>query len=84
MKINKFEVITGTCIEEIPGQWRLGYSLSDTSDFYDVACWADERDCAKPEYRYYEKLVVRDFDGNVISEELGCLYQRPDGSWWIA
>ena len=40
MKINKFEVITGTCIEEIPGQWRLGYSLSDTSDFYDVACWA--------------------------------------------
>lgn len=217
MKINKFEVITGTCIEEIPGQWRLGYSLSDTSDFYDVACWAeeveypgstitfydytngkiyepfpkernvmygkpafledaywilqgnynsglvtlykylpgeapeavtqlsikdvdlynllimgekvhiiseddefvcyypetyrftkessenvclisggkvylsswaedgwdDERDCATPEYRYYEKLVVRDFDGNVISEELGCLYQRPDGSWWI-
>lgn len=218
MKINRFEVVTGTCIEEITGQSCLGYSVSDTSDFYDVACWPeeeeypgstitfydytngkiyepfarecnvmygkpafledaywilqgnynsglvtlykyfpsetpeavtqlniadvdpynlsimgekvhiiseddefvcyypeacrfvkesresaclisdgkvylsswteegwdDERDCATPEYRYYEKLVVRDFDGNLISEESGCLQMRADGTWWLA
>lgn len=46
--------------------------------------WDDENDCAGENYRYYEKLVVRDFSGNVLSETLGCLQQRPDGTWWMA
>lgn len=46
--------------------------------------WDDENDCATEEYKYYEKVIVRDFEGNVLSEELGCLNQRSDGTWWIS
>lgn len=46
--------------------------------------WDEENDCANEEYKYYEKVVVRDFNGRILSETLGCLQQRPDGTWWIA
>lgn len=46
--------------------------------------WDDENNCATDDYKYYEKIVVRDFEGNLISEEIGSLDQRPDGSWWIS
>lgn len=46
--------------------------------------WDDENDCATEEYKYYEKVVVRDFNGTVLSETIGCLQQRLDGTWWIA
>ena len=36
MKLNRFEVVTGRYIEKIPGQSRIGYSMSDTTDFYDM------------------------------------------------
>ena len=218
MKLNHFEVVSGRCIEEIPGQSRVGYAMSDTTDFYDMIEWSkkggyqgstisfydydngkvyepfqkqrnvlygtpvylkdsfwflqgdfnsekitlfkylpgkvperivqldiadvdlynlriigedvhiiseddevvgyypesfrfpmkpnesvsviadgkvylsawveegwdDENDCATEEYKDYEKVVVRDFKGSVLSETLGCLQQRADGTWWIA
>ena len=34
MKLNRFEVVTGRYIEEIPGQSRIGYVMSDATDFY--------------------------------------------------
>ena len=46
--------------------------------------WDNENDCETEEYKYYEKVIVRDFNGVVLSEELGCLRQHPDGTWWIA
>lgn len=46
--------------------------------------WDDENDCATEEYKDYEKVIVKDFKGNVLSETLGCLQQRADGTWWIA
>lgn len=46
--------------------------------------WDDENDCATEEYKYYNKVIVRDFNGTVLSEELGSLDQRPDGTWWIS
>ena len=46
--------------------------------------WDTENDCATEEYNYYEKVIVRDLNGNVLSEAIGCLQQRPDGTWWIA
>lgn len=46
--------------------------------------WNDENDCATEEYKYYEKVIVRDFNGNVLSEEIGSLNQRLDGTWWIS
>ena len=36
MKLNRFEVVTGRYIEEILGQSRIGYAMSDTTDFYDM------------------------------------------------
>lgn len=46
--------------------------------------WDEENDCATEDYKYYEKVVVRDMEGNLISEEIGSLDQRPDGTWWIS
>jgi hypothetical protein len=46
--------------------------------------WDDENDCATDDYKYYGKVIVKDFQGNVISEEIGSLYQGQDGTWWIA
>ena len=46
--------------------------------------WDDENDCASEEYKYYEKVIVRDFNGNILSEEFGSLNQYSDGSWWIS
>ena len=31
-----------------------------------------------------EKVVERDFKGNLLSETLGSLQQHADGTWWIA
>ena len=36
IKLNRFEVVSGKYIEEISGQSRIGYSMSDTTDFYDM------------------------------------------------
>ena len=44
----------------------------------------DENDCETEEYNYYEKVVERDFKGNLLSETLGFLQQHSDGTWWIA
>ena len=46
--------------------------------------WDDENDCAIEDYQYYDKVIVRDFNGNVLSEYIGSLAQRPDGAWWIS
>lgn len=46
--------------------------------------WDDENNCATEEYRYYHKVVVRDFNGTILSEEVGSLDKTADGSWWIS
>ena len=46
--------------------------------------WDDENNRATEEYKYYEKVIVKDFNGTVLSEMPGCLQQGPDGAWWIA
>lgn len=46
--------------------------------------WDTDSNCPTENYEYYDKMVVRDFSGNLISEERGSLFQRDDGSWWIA
>lgn len=177
MKINRFETALGRCVEDIAGQYHIGYSMSDLTDFYEMdeylknggyqgstisfydydtgkiyepfqkqrnvlygkpvylkdCFWFlqgdydngkitlfmyvpdkepeiitqldladadrynlqiigedihiisdDENDCETDEYKYYEEVVVRDFNGNVLSAEVGCLQQHSDGTWWIA
>ena len=46
--------------------------------------WDDENDRATDEYDYYHKIVVKDFHGNLISEEVGALGQAADGTWWMS
>jgi hypothetical protein len=46
--------------------------------------WDDENDQATDEYNYYHKVVVKDFHGNLISEEVGALGQAADGTWWMS
>ena len=46
--------------------------------------WDDENDRASEDYKYYDKVIVKDFEGNTISEEVGSIYQAPDGTYWIA
>ena len=46
--------------------------------------WDEEQECATEDYRYYNKVIVRDFTGQVLSEEDGSLFQAADGTWWIS
>ena len=39
---------------------------------------------ATDNYDLYYKVIVKDFSGNTLSEEVGDLYQAADGTWWIA
>ena len=46
--------------------------------------WDAEHDRATDDYRYYNRVIVKDFAGNTISEEVGALCQSPDGNYWIS
>ncbi len=46
--------------------------------------WDKENDRATKDYNYYNKIIIKDLKGNTVSEEIGCLQQASDGSWWIA
>lgn len=43
--------------------------------------WNDKNDCATDNYDLYHKVIVKDFSGNTLSEEVGDLYQAADGTW---
>lgn len=46
--------------------------------------WDEEKNCATDQYKYYNRIIVRDYKGRKLSEEAGSLYQAADGAWWIA
>lgn len=46
--------------------------------------WDDENDCATDEYNYYNRIIIKDFAGNTISEEIGCLNKSANGDSWIS
>ncbi|MBO4494271.1 MAG: hypothetical protein J5752_00265 [Clostridiales bacterium] len=46
--------------------------------------WDCENDCPNGDYRFYHKLIAKDFEGNVLSEEVGQLYHGSDGTWWVS
>ena len=53
MKLNRFEVVSGKCIKEISGQSRIGYSMSDTTDFYDMDEWLKKGECQGATISFY-------------------------------
>ena len=51
------------------------------------SCWEEEgvAECEITEdYKYYEKLIVRNRFGDVVSEEPGALTRLPNGQWWLS
>lgn len=49
--------------------------------------WVEEGivdDMITYDYKYYNKFIVRDLRGRIISEEVGNLQKNIDGSWWIS
>lgn len=46
--------------------------------------WDNEKNCATEHYKYYDKIVIRDYHGTILSEEVGSLCQGTDGVWWIS
>lgn len=46
--------------------------------------WDEEADCATAAYKYYNQIIVKDFEGKTISKEIGCLNQDANGGWWIS
>lgn len=49
-----------------------------------ISDWVEEGECDTAGYKYYERLIIKDFSGNVLSDEIGSLDQTPDGTWWIS
>ena len=45
--------------------------------------WDEKNHCATNKYKYYDKLIVKDYVGNTLSEEIGSLHQMQDGTWWV-
>ena len=46
--------------------------------------WDEVNGCASDEYSFYYKTIVKDLQGTQLSEEIGALFQAPDGGWWMA
>lgn len=46
--------------------------------------WDDKNNKAGVDYRYYDKIIIKDLDSNIIEERIGNLYQRHDGTWWVS
>jgi hypothetical protein len=32
----------------------------------------------------YDKVLIKDYAGNLLSEEIGSLFQAADGTYWMA
>lgn len=46
--------------------------------------WDSENNCATDTYKYYNRIIIKDFAGKTISQEIGCLNKSADGAWWIS
>lgn len=46
--------------------------------------WDDVNNCAGDDYRFYDKLLIKDFGGNTLSEEKGSIFFAPDGQYYLS
>lgn len=46
--------------------------------------WDYEKIREGEDYSYYDELIIKDFNYNIISERVGNLHQKSDGTWWLA
>lgn len=45
--------------------------------------WDEENYCAGENYKFYHKVLIKDFEDNIVSEETGYLSQDYYGNWRI-
>ena len=46
--------------------------------------WDHEHHCPGENYRFYDKLRIKDFKGFTLSEEKGSIFFAPDGNYYIS
>jgi len=46
--------------------------------------WDEEHNCPGENYRFYDKLLIKDFSGITISEDKGSIFFAPDGNYYIS
>ena len=46
--------------------------------------WDDENNRATEQYLFYNKVIIKDFEENTLSEEVGYLTPAPDGNYWMS
>jgi len=60
-----------------------------TDDKIYIEAWVEEgwdelNKCAGKDYKYYTKIIVKDYEGNKISEGIGSIHQASDGTYWLS
>lgn len=75
MKWNRFQAVSGTFVEPIPGQSRIGYSMSDTADFYDMVEWSKKGGFGAPPFRSMT-MITAGCISRLQSEEMCCMEFR--------
>ena len=78
-------------ISYYPEQFEISLNPNESVAFIDqdhiyLTAWIEEgvkNDTITSDYKYYEKMIVKDKKGNILLEELGNLQQMPDGYWWV-
>lgn len=46
--------------------------------------WDNVNNIAGPDYEYYNKIIIKDWEGETILEKRGDLFLHIDGSWRLA
>lgn len=46
--------------------------------------WSDSKECASDQATDSDKVIIKDYKGNILSEDVGVICQAADGTWWIA
>lgn len=75
-----------------PEQFEISMKENENVVFIDddliyFTAWIEEgvvNDKITCDYRYYDKIIVKDKKGNIIYEKVGTFNQMIDGSWWVS
>ncbi|TDM39376.1 hypothetical protein ETI06_09970 [Macrococcoides goetzii] len=79
-------------ISYYPEQFEIDIDVDDTVVMIDenkvyINQWIEEEEILEDgqmHYNWYNKLLIKDFAGKLLSEEIGMLQQHNDGSWWLS
>ena len=77
-----------------PEEFSFPLQGSETVDFIDdnkvyAEAWVEEdwdevNNCPGSNYKFYDKLIIKDFKGNTLSEEKGSVFFAPDGQYYLS